>query len=34
MKYRQTTIEDYLDQDNPENGNAQGFSGFLADALR
>lgn len=34
MKYRQTTIEDYLDQDDPENGNAQGFSGLLADGLR
>ena len=34
MKYRQTTIADYLDEDNPEDGNAQGFSGLLADGLR
>ena len=34
MKYRQAVISDYLEEADPEDGNAQGFSGLLADGLR
>ena len=34
VKYRQTAIADSLEEDDPEDGNAQGFSGLLADGLR